>query len=416
MDKYKVKDLTLNKLGKKRIEWAKTRMGVLSYLSEEFEKDKVFKGIRISASLHITTETANLVIALKKGGAYVYLAPSNPLSTQDDVAASLVSDYGIAVFGIKGESNESYYENIKTVAHKKPHIILDDGGDLTNYVHSSGLYKDIIGGTEETTTGVIRLKAMERDGVLKFPVIAVNDAHTKYLFDNRYGTGQSTLDGIIRATNLLIAGKTVVVAGYGWCGKGVVMRAKGLGARVIVTEVDPIRALEAYMDGNEVMKMEDAAKLGDIFITVTGNKHVITLEHIKRMKDGVILANSGHFDVEIDVKGIYENMVEREQIRPELEKVHIFNKDIYLIAQGRLCNLSAAEGHPSEVMDMSFANQALSAKFLLENRGKLENRVYKIPEEIDRHIASLKLKTLGVEIDTLTQEQIKYLNSYKEGT
>ena len=416
MDKYKVKDLSLNKLGKKRIEWAKTRMGVLSYLSEEFEKDKVFKGIRISASLHITTETANLVIALKKGGAYVYLAPSNPLSTQDDVAASLVSDYGIAVFGIKGESNESYYENIKTVAHKKPHIILDDGGDLTNYVHSSGLYKDIIGGTEETTTGVIRLKAMERDGVLKFPVIAVNDAHTKYLFDNRYGTGQSTLDGIIRATNLLIAGKTVVVAGYGWCGKGVVMRAKGLGARVIVTEVDPIRALEAYMDGNEVMKMEDAAKLGDVFITVTGDKHVITLEHIKRMKDGVILANSGHFDVEIDVKGIYENMAEREQIRPELEKIHIFNKDIYLIAQGRLCNLSAAEGHPSEVMDMSFANQALSAKFLLENRGKLENRVYKIPEEIDKHIASLKLKTLGVEIDTLTQEQIKYLNSYKEGT
>ena len=416
MDKYKVKDLSLNKLGKKRIEWAKTRMGVLSYLSEEFEKDKVFKGIRISASLHITTETANLVIALKKGGADVYLAPSNPLSTQDDVAASLVSDYGIAVFGIKGESNESYYENIKTVAHKKPHIILDDGGDLTNYVHSSGLYKDIIGGTEETTTGVIRLKAMERDGVLKFPVIAVNDAHTKYLFDNRYGTGQSTLDGIIRATNLLIAGKTVVVAGYGWCGKGVVMRAKGLGARVIVTEVDPIRALEAYMDGNEVMKMEDAAKLGDIFITVTGDKHVITLEHIKRMKDGVILANSGHFDVEIDVKGIYENMAEREQIRAGLEKIHIFNKDIYLIAQGRLCNLSAAEGHPSEVMDMSFANQALSAKFLLENRGKLENRVYKIPEEIDRHIASLKLKTLGVEIDTLTQEQIKYLNSYKEGT
>ncbi len=416
MAEYKVKDLSLNSKGKKRIEWAGTRMGVLAHLKKEFEKTKPFKGIRISASLHVTTETANLMIALKMGGAEVYLAPSNPLSTQDDVAASLVKDYGISVFAVKGESNESYYENIKKVALKKPHIILDDGGDLTNYVHSEGLYNDILGGTEETTTGVIRLRAMEKDGVLKFPVIAVNDSHTKYLFDNRYGTGQSTLDGILRATNILVAGKTVVVAGYGWCGKGVVMRARGLGARVIVTEIDPIKALEAYMDGHTVMKMEEAAPLGDIFITVTGNRDVITLSHIKLMKDGAILANSGHFDVEIDVKGLYREAEEREEIRPSLERIKIYGKNVYLVAQGRLCNLGSAEGHPSEVMDMSFANQALSVKFLLENRGKLENRVYTIPEEIDREITSLKLKTLGVKIDELTEEQKKYLSSYKEGT
>ncbi len=416
MAEYRVKDLSLSEVGKKKIEWGRTRMGVLSCLGDEFEKEKPFKGIRISASLHVTTETANLVIALKRGGAEVFLAPSNPLSTQDDVAASLVKDFGIPVFAIRGESNENYYENIKEVAHKKPHIILDDGGDLTTYIHSEKLFDNIIGGTEETTTGVIRLRAMEKDGVLKFPVIAVNDSHTKYLFDNRYGTGQSTLDGILRATNILIAGKTVVVAGYGWCGKGVVMRARGLGARVIVTEVDPIKALEAYMDGNEVMKMKDAARIGDVFITVTGDKNVITLEHVKLMKEGAILANSGHFDVEIDVKGLYENAEERENIRPALERIRIFGKNIYLVAQGRLCNLGAAEGHSSEVMDMSFANQALSAKFLLENRGKLENRVYTIPEEIDKQIASLKLKTLGVEIDELTDEQVRYLNSYKEGT
>ncbi len=416
MADYKIKDINLSEQGRKKIEWGRSRMGVLTLLGDEFEKEKPFKGIRISASLHVTTETANLMIALKRGGAKVYLSPSNPLSTQDDVAASLVKDFGIPVFAIKGESNESYYENIKVVAHKKPHIILDDGGDLTNYMHSEKLFDNIIGGTEETTTGVIRLRAMEKDGVLKFPVIAVNDSHTKYLFDNRYGTGQSTFDGILRATNILIAGKTVVVAGYGWCGRGVVMRAKGLGARVIVTEVDPIRALEAYMDGNTVMKMKDAAPIGDIFITVTGDKHVITLEHIKMMKDGAILANSGHFDVEIDVKGLYDKAEDREEIRPALEKIKIFGKNIYLVAQGRLCNLGAAEGHPSEVMDMSFANQALSAKFLLDHKGQLENRVYTIPEEIDREIAMAKLRTLGVDIDTLTEEQKKYLSTWKEGT
>lgn len=416
MDEYKIKDLSLSKLGKKRILWASSRMGVLSRLAEEFEKEKPFQGIRISASLHVTTETANLLIALKRGGAEVYLAPSNPLSTQDDVAASLVRDFNIPVFAIKGESNESYYANIRKVAHRKPHIIMDDGGDLTHYIHSSGLYEGIIGGTEETTTGVIRLRSMEKAKVLKFPIIAVNDSHTKYLFDNRYGTGQSTVDGILRATNILFAGKTVVVAGYGWCGKGVVMRARGLGARVIVTEVDPIKALEAYMDGNEVMKMEEAAHLGDIFITVTGNKHVIGLNHIKHMKDGIILANSGHFDVEIDVKSLYDNAEEREEIRPSLERIRIFGKNVYLVSQGRLSNLGAAEGHPSEVMDMSFANQALSVRFLLENRGKLERKVYTIPKEIDKEIASLKLKVLGVEIDKLTEEQVKYLNTWKEGT
>ncbi len=416
MGDYKIKDINLAPAGKKKIEWARSRMKVLALLGDEFERGKPFKGIRISASLHVTTETANLMIALKRGGAELYLAPSNPLSTQDDVAASLVKDYGISVFAVRGESNESYYENIKEVAHKKPHIILDDGGDLTNYVHKEGLYDTIIGGTEETTTGVIRLRAMEKEGYLKFPVIAVNDSRTKFLFDNRYGTGQSTMDGILRATNILIAGKTVVVAGYGWCGRGVVMRARGLGARVIVTEIDPVKALEAYMDGNTVMKMDEASLYGDVFVTVTGNKDVITLRHIKKMKDGAILANSGHFDVEIDVKGLYENASEVEEIRPNLERIRIFDKDIYLVAQGRLCNLGAAEGHPSEVMDMSFANQALAAKFLLDNRGHLQNRVYTIPEEIDTYIAEAKLKTLGVEMDSLTEEQKRYLSTWKEGT
>ncbi len=416
MADYKIKDINLAPAGKKKIEWARSRMKVLSLLGDEFERQKPFKGIRISASLHVTTETANLMIALKRGGAELYLAPSNPLSTQDDVAASLVKDYGISVFAVRGESNESYYENIKEVAHKKPHIILDDGGDLTNYVHKEGLYDTIIGGTEETTTGVIRLRAMEKEGYLKFPVIAVNNSRTKFLFDNRYGTGQSTMDGILRATNILIAGKTVVVAGYGWCGRGVALRARGLGARVIVTEIDPVKALEAYMDGNTVMKMDEASLYGDVFVTVTGNKNVITLRHIKKMKDGAILANSGHFDVEIDVKGLYDSASEVEEIRPNLERIRIFDKDIYLIARGRLCNLGAAEGHPSEVMDMSFANQALAAKFLLDNKEHLQNRVYNIPEEIDTYIAGAKLKTLGVEIDSLTEEQKRYLSTWKEGT
>jgi adenosylhomocysteinase len=405
--------------GKKKIFWAKNSMKVLSMLSEEFKKEKTFSGIKISACLHITSETANLAIALKEGGAEVFLCASNPLSTKDDVADSLRNDFGIEVFAKYNESKEEYYENIHKCLSIKPHITLDDGADLTSVlIQNFDKYgENIIGGTEETTTGVIRLRAMEKRKELLFPVIAVNDSKTKFLFDNRYGTGQSTIDGILRATNILISGKTFVVCGYGWCGKGVAMRARGMGARVIVTEVDPIKALEASLDGFEVMKIKEAAKIGDIFVTVTGNKNVIDKEAIDNLKDGAILANSGHFDVEINKKYIEEICIKKEKIRENVTQYTLKNgKRIYLLSEGRLVNLSAAEGHPPDVMDMSFSNQALAVKFLKENGKKLEKKVYTLPQEIDIKIASLKLKSMGIEIDQLTEEQRKYLEEWKEGT
>jgi len=405
--------------GKKKILWAKNSMKVLSMLSEEFKKEKAFSGIKISACLHITSETANLAISLKEGGAEVFLCASNPLSTKDDVADSLKKDFGIEVFAKYNESKEEYYENIHKCLSIKPHITLDDGGDLTSIlIQNFDKYgENIIGGTEETTTGVIRLRAMEKRKELLFPVIAVNDSKTKFLFDNRYGTGQSTIDGILRATNILISGKIFVVCGYGWCGKGVAARAKGMGAKVIVTEVDPIKALEATLDGFEVMKIKEAAKIGDIFVTVTGNKNVIDKEAIDNLKDGAILANSGHFDVEINKRYIEEICIKKEKIRENVVEYTLKNgKRIYLLSEGRLVNLSAAEGHPPDVMDMSFSNQALAVKFLKEKGKNLEKKVYTLPEEIDIKIASLKLKSMGIEIDELTEEQRKYLEEWKEGT
>ncbi len=407
-----IKDMGLKDLGKRRVEWASGQMPVLRLIKEDFDKSKVLRGLKIGCCLHVTTETANLVLTLKSAGADVYLCASNPLSTQDDVSAYLVSE-GIDVYAIKGESTQKYYEHIEAVLDKKPDIIVDDGADLNSTAHKKNIV--VMGGTEETTTGVIRLKAMEKAGVLKFPVIAVNDAQTKHLFDNRYGTGQSTIDGILRATNILLAGKKFVVAGYGMCGKGVAMRAKGMGAHVIVVEVDPIRALEAVMDGFEVTDMDSASEKGDIFVTVTGNKSVIKIENIMKMKDGAILANSGHFDVEIEVAKMRELFPSRE-IRPFVEEFLINGKRIYLLAGGRLVNLASAEGHPPAVMDMSFANQALSVKFIAENWKKLEKRVYKVPPEIDSYVAELKLKTMNIKIEKLTPEQIKYLSSWEEGT
>ena len=417
MDDFKIKNISLAEQGKEKIEWASSRMKVLSLLREMGKKEKPFNGITIAACLHVTSETANLMIALKESGAGVYLAPSNPLSTQDDVAAALVKFYEIPVFAIRGENRQSYYENLREVASRKPHITLDDGGDLTAYIHENGLFEEILGGTEETTTGVIRFRAMERDKALKYPIIAVNDSRTKYLFDNRYGTGQSTIDGILRATNILIAGLRFVVAGYGWCGRGIAMRARGMGANVIITEVNPIRALEARMDGFEVLPMEEAARIGDVFVTATGCKNVIDEKHFYLLKNGAILANSGHFDVEINVRKIREIAVSQRKIRDNVEEFILENgKKIYLLAEGRLVNLGAAEGHPPEVMDLSFANQYLAAKFILENRKKLENRVYVLPPEIDEEIAKLKLKSLGITIDELSDEQIRYLRSWREGT
>jgi adenosylhomocysteinase len=416
---YHVKDLSLAELGKKRIEWAGMDMPVLRQIGEEFEREKPFKGVTIAACLHVTTETANLGITLKKGGANVYLTASNPLSTQDDVAAALVKYYGIPVFAVRGEDRETYYSHLKAVIEKNPQIVIDDGADLISTIHREypQLAERIWGGKEETTTGVIRLRAMEREGVLKFPVIAVNDAMTKHLFDNRYGTGQSTIDGILRATNRLLAGSYFVVAGYGWCGKGVAMRARGMGAIVIVTEVDPIKALEARMDGYLVMPMKEAAKLGDFFVTVTGNTSVLRREHFEVMKDGAIVANSGHFNVEIDLKALEEMAESVREVRPNVKEYRLKDgRRIYVLADGRLVNLAAAEGHPASVMDMSFANQALSARYIAENRGKLENKVYPVPREIDERVARLKLKALGVEIDELTPEQIKYLQSWEFGT
>ena len=417
---FHVKDLSLADEGKKRIEWAEMDMPVLrKEIRERFIKEQPLKGIRVGACLHVTTETANLMRTLKEGGAEVYLCASNPLSTQDDVAAALVKHYGIPVFAIKGEDEETYYMHIEEVLKRRPHITMDDGADLISTLHKKHpeLLPEVIGGTEETTTGVIRLRAMAKSGALAFPVIAVNEALTKHLFDNRYGTGQSTIDGILRATNRLLAGSTFVVAGYGWCGKGVAMRAKGMGADVIVTEVDPIKAIEARMDGFRVMPMIEAAKEGDFFCTVTGNIHVIREEHFKVMKDGAIVCNSGHFNVEIDIPALERLAVKKRRIRPFVDEYTLADgRRIYLLAEGRLVNLAAAEGHPASVMDMSFANQALSAEYLVKEGKNLKPDVYTVPEEIDRKVAELKLKAMGIEIDQLTPEQIEYLNSWEMGT
>ena len=413
------KDRMLAEAGRRRIEWAAGQMPVLAQIMRDWEKERPLEGLRIAACLHVTTETANLMRTLKAGGAEVALCASNPLSTQDDTAAALNEIYGIPTYAIRGEDSETYYRHIHRVLDIEPHITMDDGADLVNTLHGQRqeLVPGVIGGTEETTTGVIRLRAMAEKGVLKFPVIAVNDALTKHMFDNRYGTGQSTLDGIMRATNVLIAGSTFVVIGYGWCGRGVAMRARGLGARVIVVETDPLRALEAVMEGYEVTTMEKAAALGDIFVTVTGNRHVIDVHHFQRMKDGSIVANSGHFDVEINVRGLRDLAVERKEVRPNVEEYLLpSGKRIRLLAEGRLVNLGAAEGHPAQVMDMSFANQALSAHWLWSERPKLEPRVYKVPESIDREIARRKLEAMGVEIDVLTPEQEEYLASFELGT
>jgi adenosylhomocysteinase len=416
---HDVKQLDLATGGRYRIEWAEQEMPVLRAIRQRFEAEKPLKGLRISACLHVTTETANLMHTLQVGGADVVLCASNPLSTQDDVAASLVANYEIPVYAIKGEDNETYYEHIKAALDHKPHITMDDGADLVSVIHKQrrDLLTDIVGGTEETTTGVIRLRAMAKDKALAFPIIAVNDSNTKHLFDNRYGTGQSTIDGIIRATNVLLAGRTVVVAGYGWCSRGIASRAAGLGANVIVTEVDPLRALEAVMDGYRVMPMAKAAEVGDIFITATGDKNVIDEHHMLVMKPGAIVANSGHFNVEINIPALEKlNGGKPRLVRPFVEEYRVDGKAIYLLGEGRLINLAAAEGHPASVMDMSFANQALGAEYMVKNGSSLTPEVYTIPESIDQEIARLKLEALGVQIDTLTPEQQEYLNQWQEGT
>jgi adenosylhomocysteinase len=414
-----IKDASLAQAGRSRIEWAGSFMPVLGQIRERFAKDKPFAGVRIGACLHVTTETANLMLALKAGGAQIALCASNPLSTQDDVAAALAESYEIPTFAIKGEDNKTYYSHIEAVIASKPQMSMDDGCDLVTAITTkhAELLADMLGGCEETTTGVIRLRAMQKDGVLPYPVIAVNDALTKHMFDNRYGTGQSTLDGIIRATNVLIAGSTVVVCGYGWCGRGVASRAKGLGAHVIVTEVDPRKAIEAVMDGFMVMPMNDAAKLGDIFVTVTGNYHVVNETHFNAMKDGAIVCNSGHFNDEIDLESLARITTEREHPRTFVERYTLKNgKKVSILADGRLVNLSAGEGHPAAVMDMSFANQALAAAHLVKHHKSLKKEVYPVPEAIDEEVAKLKLASMNVRIDTLTPEQAKYLASWSEGT
>lgn len=419
MAKYDVKDISLAKKGKLRIEWAAKEMPVLRTITERFSKEKPLKGTKVVACLHVTTETASLMETLQAGGAEISLCASNPLSTQDDVAASLVKNSGMAVFAIKGEDTKTYYRHMKDALAIGPQITMDDGADVVSTLHKSerALLKGVIGGTEETTTGVIRLKAMAADGALEYPIIAVNDAYTKHLFDNRYGTGQSTLDGIIRATNRLIAGSIFVVAGYGWCGRGAAMRAKGHGARVIITEIDPLKALEATMDGYETMPMADAARLGDIFVTATGDINVISKNHFPLMKDGAIVCNTGHFNVEIDIDSLTKMSKARRIIRDYVEEFTLRNgRRVYLLGEGRLINLAAAEGHPSAVMDMSFANQALCAEYMIKNAKKLEKKVYSVPEKIDKEIARLKLKAMGIKIDTLTAEQKKYLQSWEMGT
>jgi adenosylhomocysteinase len=416
---HDVKDLALAPAGITRIEWADRQMPVLAAIRERFERERPLEGYRISACLHVTTETANLARTLQAGGADVLLCASNPLSTQDDVAAALVSEYGIPVFAIKGEDDDTYYSHITAAVDHHPHLTMDDGADVIGVLHSKRTDQlgEIIGGTEETTTGVIRLRALEEEGRLGFPIVAVNEANTKHLFDNRYGTGQSTIDGIIRATNVLLAGRRFVVCGYGWVGRGVAMRARGMGAHVVVTEVDPLRALEALMDGYEVLTMDRAAEVGDIFCTATGDKHVLSKSHFERMKDGAILANTGHFNVEIEIPALREMAVETRVARPLVEEFRLEDgRRIYLIAEGRLVNLGAAEGHPAAVMDMSFANQALSAEWVVQNASELEAKVYLVPDEIDREIARLKLETMGVAIDELTEEQARYLASWDEGT
>ncbi len=417
--KYEIKDISLAPLGKQRIEWASREMPVLRQIRDRFEAEKPLAGIRIAACCHVTTETANLAIALKAAGADAVLIASNPLSTQDDVAASLVYDHGISVYAIKGEDNATYHRHVEMALAHRPHIIVDDGSDVTTtlVLHHADQVSEIIGTTEETTTGIVRLNAMFRDGKLTFPAIAVNDAETKHFFDNRYGTGQSTLDGIIRATNILLAGKVIVVAGYGWCGKGVALRARGMGANVVVTEINPVAAIEAAMDGFGVMTMEEASKIGDIFITLTGNKHVIRREHFETMKDGAIVANAGHFDLEIDLVSLNDLSESASFVRNfTQEYVLKTGKSIIVIGEGRLVNLAAAEGHPASVMDMSFANQALACEFLVKNKGNLPAGVVPIPKDIDQEIARLKLQAMGLTIDTLTPEQVHYLNSWTEGT
>jgi len=437
-----VRDISLAPRGKTRIEWADASMPVLRQIRERFAKEKPLKGVRLSACLHVTSETANLARTLTAGGAELALCGSNPLSTQDDVAASLVADYGVATYAIKGEDHATYYDHIRSALAHRPNVTMDDGADLVSSLlflalgrdadvdpvirawakslspgDRQALFDGIIGGTEETTTGVIRLKAMEKSGVLRFPVVAVNEAKTKHFFDNRYGTGQSTLDGIVRATNLLIAGLNVVVAGYGWCGRGVAMRARGLGGHVIVTELDPTKAIEAALDGYRVMTMAEAAPIGDIFVTVTGNKGVLRDEHFRAMKDGAVVCNSGHFNVEIDIPALEKLSRERRAIRDSVEEFLLQDgRRIHLLADGRLINLAAAEGHPASVMDMSFANQALAAEYMVKNHASLQKKVYAVPEEIDREIARLKLASMGIAIDTATSEQAKYMSSWEEGT
>ncbi len=419
MRKSHVKNVRLADAGEKRIEWAAMEMPVLKKIADEFEKKKPLGGVRIAACLHVTTETANLMIALKKGGASVSLCASNPLSTQDDVAAALAKNYGIHVYAIKGETREVYYRHILSALEIKPHVTMDDGADLVSTIHleKREYLSGIVGGTEETTTGVIRLRSMASEGALEYPIIAVNEALTKHLFDNRYGTGQSTIDGIMRATNRLIAGSTFVISGYGWCGKGLAMRARGMGAKVVVTEVDPVKALEAAMDGFEVMPMRKAAKIGDFFCTVTGDINVIDEQHFTLMKDGAIIANSGHFNVEINTEALEKLARGKRQMRDYVTEYTLDGgKRIYLLGEGRLINLAAAEGHPASVMDMSFANQALSVLYLIERGNRLENRVYSVPKEIDERIASMKLASMGIRIDRLTKRQKEYLSSWTEGT
>jgi len=415
---HDIKDRRLADEGKKVIEWAGLNMPVLKLIKKRFSKEKPFKNLKIGACLHVTSETANLMITLKEGGAEVFLCASNPLSTNDNVAASLVVNFKIPTFAIKGEDDKTYYRHLNAVLDNEPNLTMDDGADLVSLLHGkrSELIPNMIGSNEETTTGVIRLRAMEKDHVLQLPVIAVNDNLTKHLFDNRYGTGQSTIDGILRATNILLAGKTFVVCGYGWCGRGVANRARGMGSNVIVCEVDPIKALEAKMDGYLVMPLIKAIQSADIVLSTTGDKHVIDEEHIKRAKNGVILVNSGHFDVEINKDSLKKLAKKIRQVRTMVEEFDLGNKVVYLLAQGRLVNLSAADGHPASVMDMSFAGQALAAEYLQKNRGKLDHKVYSLPDKIDRYIATLKLKSEGVKIDRLTKQQKKYLNSWKEGT
>jgi adenosylhomocysteinase len=419
MTNYDVKDVSLAEGGRRRIEWAEREMPVLRIIRERFTKERPLKGLRLSACLHVTTETANLMKTLQAGGADIVLTAGNPLSTQDDVAAALVSMDEIPTYAIKGEDNVTYYKHIRAAIEHKPHMTMDDGADLVSVMHKEyrDILKGVLGGTEETTTGVIRLRAMAADHALSYPIIAVNDAMTKHFFDNRYGTGQSTIDGIIRATNILLAGRNFVIAGYGWCGRGLANRARGMGASVIVTEIDPLKALEAVMDGFRVMTMDEAVKTGDIFVTVTGDLNVIDGHHFEQMKDGAIVCNSGHFNVEINIPALDKMSVSKKLVRPFVESYQLKDgRQIFILAEGRLINLAAAEGHPASVMDMSFANQALGLEYMAKNYDKLENKVYSIPEDIDKEIARLKLEAMNVKIDKLTKEQIKYLNSWEEGT